>query len=493
MTADDAHGRLSPRHAVGYQVAVAVALGVGVVGLIVVGGGHPGLTLLAVAVVAVVVALRDVRVALVLLTMFTFVRGGDIAEKIHGVPSPQIAFAIAVLVVARPWQYLGTVRGAALVEVAAAIVAYGAVIIASVPLARDLEEATESTTAQVKAMLVAAAVAAAVVAVRSVRPFVWGLILAGLVVGAVVTFQSVTATFDNDYLGLAVSPVAAIAGGAAEPRAGGPLGSPNFFAQMMVVVVAVALERFRHDPSRRARAVAGVSALVSAASVVFSFSRGGFVALVVVVGWMAFARPRNRALVAAVVVSLALVPVVAGDFVQRLGQVSAVTELGSGQRPSDGAIAGRAAEMLAATQMFGDHPIVGVGIGQFNVRYQDYARSIALELRREERSAHSLPLEIAAETGIIGLLVFGGIVVATVTRLSSMRRRLELEGRPDEAGLLFGLLVGLAGYFVCSLILHSAFPELMWMLIGTGIACGTMSRPLIANAPASGVEAVGTG
>jgi O-antigen ligase len=50
--------------------------------------------------------------------------------------------------------------------------------------------------------------------------------------------------------------------------------------------------------------------------------------------------------------------------------------------------------------MVGDHPLLGVGSGNYEVHYPSYARVVALDGRREERAAHSLYLEVAAENGL---------------------------------------------------------------------------------------------
>ena len=67
--------------------------------------------------------------------------------------------------------------------------------------------------------------------------------------------------------------------------------------------------------------------------------------------------------------------------------------------------------MIVGLQMFADHPILGVGLGNYPLLYQQYSQRLGIDLRSEIRQAHNLYLEVAAETGLLGLLSFGLLLV----------------------------------------------------------------------------------
>ena len=93
-------------------------------------------------------------------------------------------------------------------------------------------------------------------------------------------------------------------------------------------------------------------------------------------------------------------------------------------RQADGAIRGRTTEMLSALHVFLDHPLVGVGPGQFAPFYFEiYGQQADIKFRdiRRPRRAHTLYFELAAELGIISLTVFLAIVGMLVRRLWQCR------------------------------------------------------------------------
>ena len=53
--------------------------------------------------------------------------------------------------------------------------------------------------------------------------------------------------------------------------------------------------------------------------------------------------------------------------------------------------------------MFVEHPLTGVGRGNYYGRYPDYARRVDPSMPSGTLGAHSTPLAIAAETGLLGL------------------------------------------------------------------------------------------
>ena len=90
-----------------------------------------------------------------------------------------------------------------------------------------------------------------------------------------------------DFGGLARVKQAHIFGRHFEPRIAGPVGDPNFFAQMLIPAVPIALLLAQSASSVREKALAFGSAAVVTAAVVLTYSRGGALALGVVLGlWL---------------------------------------------------------------------------------------------------------------------------------------------------------------------------------------------------------------
>ncbi|HQZ90119.1 MAG TPA: O-antigen ligase family protein, partial [Thermomicrobiales bacterium] len=90
--------------------------------------------------------------------------------------------------------------------------------------------------------------------------------------------------------------------------------------------------------------------------------------------------------------------------------------------PDNFAVVERMAHWQAGWHMFEDHPLTGVGIGNFNARYPDYF--VRTEFRFSQGHAHNYYIHTLAETGIIGLIAYlttatGFLVLAVIVALRS--------------------------------------------------------------------------
>jgi len=124
--------------------------------------------------------------------------------------------------------------------------------------------------------------------------------------------------------------------------------------------------------------------------------------------------------------------------------------------------------------MFNDHPVVGVGYGNFEIHYPRYAQSLALDGRSEERQAHSLYLEVAAETGVVGLLAFGLLLAAALASVQQARTAFAEEGRTRDSHMATAFGIALLGYLVASVFLHLTYPRYFWLILGIALSL----RPL---------------
>lgn len=235
--------------------------------------------------------------------------------------------------------------------------------------------------------------------------------------------------------------------GAEAARAAGPFGEANFFALSLAVIVPFAAYLMVRGGPLRVLGTVSLAALVG--GVLATGSRGGLIALVagLLATWMALSVHRWRALLVTLAVGIALTPLFAAQLES------------SGERT----VSGRATENLVALAMFADHPLTGVGANAYPVLYRDYTREIGND-PRSMREAHSLPLQIAAEQGLAGLLAWLAAIVIVV-RYAIQRNLWEL---PLGRALLFALLT----YAIGSLFLHGSQIRLLFVLIGMVFAMG---------------------
>jgi O-antigen ligase len=234
--------------------------------------------------------------------------------------------------------------------------------------------------------------------------------------------------------------------GVSAQRAAGPFKESNFFALSMAALLPFALRVAARGGAWQAL---GFSAALSVfAGVLATGSRGGLVASIAGVAVFAL-WTRQRQVVRASLVMLVAAALLLPVFASQLES--------SKQR----SIGGRATENRIALAMFGDHPLVGVGPGQYMNRYRDYSRKIGND-PRPVRASHSFVLEVAAEQGIVGLAGLVGVVLAMITAVRRRGAHRNLLGR----ALITSLLV----YAIGSLFLHGSQLRLPYILIGLLLA-----------------------
>jgi putative inorganic carbon (hco3(-)) transporter len=316
-------------------------------------------------------------------------------------------------------------------------------------------------------ILLVALMASQLDTLRWFRRALWGIVLATGFLAALTVLQAVTGSYGNDFLGFAL-----VDDTSGVPRSAGPL-QPNNFAQILVVAAPLAGYLALTARARPARAVAGAVAAACVAAVLCTGSRGGSIALVAVFALvLAFAPVSRRALAGSAVaaVTVALLFVAPSDYTERFGAVTGVFGSGVGSA-QDSALRGRASENLAAIEMFADHPLLGVGVANYPVHYQEYSQGIGLDTRTTERTPHSLYLEALAETGVIGAAVLFGVLWLALS--GAWRARRALSGA--DRLMAEGVFLAISGYLVAGLFLHAAYPRYLWIVVGLGFAAGRLA------------------
>lgn len=306
----------------------------------------------------------------------------------------------------------------------------------------------------------------------TLRRVLWTLLAAGLLMGTISVHQHLTGNFAFDYWGLASEPRTWGGSDQAVHRVTGPIGNPNSYGLILLILVPIAVDRLACRGRLAPRILALWALVVCSLSIVFTYSRGAFVALVAMLAFLLIVRrPRLRGVLIAAGVAALLMPLVPSSYVHRMATlVGAIRQPEETIGVQDASLRGRLSENLAAGQMFLDHPLIGVGLGNYPVRYQDYSQQLMLDSRSTERSPHSLYLEIAAETGIVGLLALGIILWVPIRCILDARRSLRDPKLAEIRGMADAIAIGLLGYLVGSFFLHATHMRYFWLLAGIALA-----------------------
>jgi len=226
----------------------------------------------------------------------------------------------------------------------------------------------------------------------------------------------------------------------------GPYVNRNHFAGFAELVIPVALVPLLLGRVRRERIfLVGLFALVPIVALVLSASRGGIISLTTEIAVLALLLlvmrkvRRQNAVVGGIVVLCAMM------MVSWIG-VQQVLQRFSGMQSLEVAVGKRAAMRQDTWRLFLDHPVIGTGLGTFEMVFPPYD---SLYDGRVVNHAHNDYLETLAETGVLGGIccaLFLGLVL-----LNSMKGLAEL-GTSFAAALNLSGLIGCVGIAVHSLV-----------------------------------------
>jgi O-antigen ligase len=261
----------------------------------------------------------------------------------------------------------------------------------------------------------------------------------------------------------------------AEDRACGPVDDPNYFAQILLVVLPVGLMVGWSERGGLRRAAALLLCALVLAGVLLTYSRGGFLVLVMMlVGLVVLGYLRVKHVLIGATALTALVFAVAPGYLERMDSIRGVSDMDS---VNDQAMRGRLTEMLAAWNVLMDHPLVGVGPGQYTPFYSvDYMDDPGVAFRQieKERRAHSLYFELGAETGLLGLSLFLTLTVVVLRRLQRLRRFGERGSEMSHVAT--GLGLGMMAYLGTSFFLSLAFMRYWWLVVALASVAARVAR-----------------
>jgi O-antigen ligase len=346
---------------------------------------------------------------------------------------------------------------------------------------------------------------------ETLRGATWALVAAGVLMSAVPLFQQFTGTFEQNYGGLAQvdglgfqTVEAGEEGGGVERqvRLAGPIGEKNRYAQVMLVLVPLALSCvFRAGPGGAKLFWLACSASI-ALGFVLAFSRGGALGMLCMLAVAVGLRLIDARKALFAVAGMGLLLVAIPQYWTRLETIGSTVQLLDQDTgtASDGAVRRRVTEMMAAGRVFLDYPSIGVGPGMFKAYSEEYGNQDALRRIEGGRRAHSLYLEIAAENGALGLGLFLAAILITLVGLAGARRA-SLDSDPELANLATAYLLALVCYLSTGFFLHLAYMRYFYLVLGFGGAVAQVSfraRPVdegssAALRPAFALASPGTG
>lgn len=230
--------------------------------------------------------------------------------------------------------------------------------------------------------------------------------------------------------------------------------NPNDLAALCLLPLALAAGMLVTERERWIRYCAAAGAVALPFVIFLTESRGAFIALaafafVVLKGQK---QRRGKILLAAGLVAVTVVLFAPASLWKRLGTLSSVTNEQSAATVDDDMSARQRLELWKVARLIAkENPITGVGLGAYKDAHYVYAQRPEFDpIALGHRDPHSTYFSILAETGVVGFILFFGMVGTVVRDAERTRRRARLT-QPALAIQLYYMEIGLFGYFVAGI------------------------------------------
>lgn len=443
-------------------------------GILIIMVGNPLYVLVGLAgLLGFVVTLASVEFGLLFLVFLTYTRFSDIVVHYYSAPSIAKLFIVLLIVAIFIRWAISNEHPRGLFWPTVMVFAYGLVGFASLLYATDKEAVIYSLSNYVKDALIALVVVALLKKPYQFRQVIYTLLFTGVFISSFSIHQYFTGNFTSQYGGFAEAEFMNIVGETNNYRLSGPVGDPNFFAQVMVVLAVLGVERFIHERKAFVKILAGLCAVMSTLTVVFTFSRGATIALVLsLILFFFIYRLKPVQWIAMLILGIALLLFAPPTYFERVFTIRDIFPSSNGQidLTSDRALQGRASESLTAWTMLMQHPFAGVGLNNYTTLYQEYAKSLGLAPSAQPRAPHNLYLEVAAETGVLGLTVFLLMIGLAFRSIILARKAFTDAGMDDYADMVTGFALGFGSYMFSAVFAHAAYPRYFYLLLGIAYA-----------------------
>ncbi|UZQ55009.1 IctB family putative bicarbonate transporter [Trichothermofontia sichuanensis B231] len=254
------------------------------------------------------------------------------------------------------------------------------------------------------------------------------------------------------------------------------LGNPNLLAAYLVPAVAFSIAAIGVWQRWTLKLLALTMTIVNITCLLLTFSRGGWIGMVVVLGvltllfayWRSWSLPlfwRTWAIpiALAVMVSVILAAVVIVDPLR-----DRVVSMFQGRQDSSNNF--RINVWLAVIEMIRDHPLLGIGPGNdaFKKVYPLYAQA-----RFAALSAYSIFLEVLVETGVLGLVGFLWLLLVTFNQAWRQVEELRVRAHPELPWLFatIATMLGMLAHGLVDTVWYRPQVAMLWWLTIALIAC----------------------
>ena len=217
---------------------------------------------------------------------------------------------------------------------------------------------------------------------------------------------------------------------------GGLFSNPNDLALHLVMMIPISFALMLGSRSLLKKCLYLGCAVLLVAGMVATFSRGGFLGFICVTGFLVWKfAPRNR-----IVFGVVALTVVMATIAVAPGYRSRISNL------NDASAVARTDDLLRSILVAVRHPVLGVGMDNYII-YSNV-----------NKTTHNAYTQVAAEMGVIALLIYFAFLVTPFRRLRQIEQATwNAKDKPSIYYLTIGLQASLVAYMVVSFFASVAY------------------------------------
>ena len=251
-------------------------------------------------------------------------------------------------------------------------------------------------------------------------------------------------------------------------RTSGTFSHPAWLGLFLSLTVPMTLFIVWTASSRLVAVGGSLSLVIQALGVFSTYSRMAYIG--VAIGILLFALRRRLGpgmIVALIVAGFAMFPLL--PEAMRLRVYSIVD-----YHTSNSSLT-RIGQQMAGLLMFEHNPLLGVGPGNFEAQVMRYASHIPEIYNVQPIGAHNMYVEIAAETGVVGLAAAVWVLGVSWRDVRRLRKEATARGDRHHAMLFESLGIALIVFIVSAFFVHAQYRKEWWLLIAM-IGAGMNTR-----------------
>ncbi len=286
---------------------------------------------------------------------------------------------------------------------------------------------------------------------RKLKGVIWTMVLSGLIIG----ITSILNYFKG--VDLAV-------GHRARAIIGGMFSNPNDLALCFIMLIPFICYLFVNSRPIFKKIFIGGCLIISLLTIIFTYSRGGFLGLAGVLFFL-FLRSKSKikAVIGVSLIVFLFLSFAPTNYIERMKAMPGYQE--------DSSAVGRIAAWRAGGSMMRNH-LFGVGLGNFKEGFVMYRPEGIIAPAGLRIVAHNAFIQVGGELGFFGLIVFMLLIIVSLKDLNRVKYVLiksKDKQSKEIAQLADVVFISLCGFIICALFLSQAYNWIFYYLIGFSV------------------------